>query len=79
MQTLPTFFAKSAVNAKCCLLFVDLFTSKIYTYPMKNISLFKKNEPFYNDISKNRNMNEKMRLQTDQEFQQNEIKKLNSK
>ena len=29
------FLAKSAVDPKYCLLFVDLFTSKIYTYPMK--------------------------------------------
>ena len=35
------FLAKSEVNQKYCLLFVDLFTSKIYTYPMKNRSLLK--------------------------------------
>ena len=28
---------------------------------------------------KKRNLNEKMRIQTDQEFQQNEIRKVNSK
>ena len=27
--------ARSAVDPKFCLLFVDLFTSNIYTYPMK--------------------------------------------
>ena len=31
--------ARSAVDPKFCLLFVDLFTSKIYTYPMKKINL----------------------------------------
>ena len=30
------FLAKSAVDPKYCLLIVDLFTSKIYVYPMKN-------------------------------------------
>ena len=30
------FLAKSAVDPKYCLLLVDLFTSKIYLYPMKN-------------------------------------------
>ena len=29
------FLAKSAVDPKYCRLIVDLFTSKIYTYPMK--------------------------------------------
>lgn len=29
------FLAKSAVNPKYCLLIVDLFTSRIYTYPME--------------------------------------------
>ena len=36
-------------------------------------------ETFYKEIESKRNKNEKMRLQTDQEFQQNEIKKLNVK
>ena len=30
-----TFLAKSAVDPKYCLLLVDLFTSKIYVYPIK--------------------------------------------
>ena len=30
-----SFLAKSAVDPKFCLFFVDVFTSKIYTYPMK--------------------------------------------
>ena len=30
------FLANSAVDPKYCLLIVDLFTSKIYVYPMKN-------------------------------------------
>ena len=73
------FFAKSAADPHYCLLFVDLFTQKIYTYPMKKRHLLKKKmELFYEEIS-NKRSNETMRLQTDLEFQQNEIKKLNKK
>ena len=57
------FLAKSAVDPKYCLLIVDLFTSKIYVYPMKNRSLLaKKLAIFYEDIQSKRT--EKMRLQT---------------
>ena len=33
------FLAKPAADPKYCLLLVDLFTSKIYVYPMKKRSL----------------------------------------
>ena len=70
------FLAKSAVDPKYCLLLVDLFTSKIYVYPMKNRSLLaKKLRLLHEDIKRKRTG--KMRLQTDLEFKQNEIKKLN--
>ena len=36
------FLSKYAVDAHYCLLFVDLFSSKIYTYPMKKRSLLAK-------------------------------------
>ena len=36
------FLGKSAADPKYCLLFVDLFTSMIYTYPMKRRSLITK-------------------------------------
>ena len=36
------FLASLAVNPKYCLIFVDLFTSKIYMYPMKKSVLKKK-------------------------------------
>ena len=72
------FFSKSAADPHYCLLFVDLFTQKIYTYPMKKRNLLKKKmELFYEEINHKRK--EKMRLQTDLEFQQDEIKKLNKK
>ena len=74
------FFAKSAVDPKFALVCVDLFTSKIYVYTMKSRrNLASKLEIFYKEIQKKRLNNEKMRLQTDREFQQNEIKKLNQK
>ena len=74
------FLAKSAVDPKYELLCVDLFTSKIYIYTMrKKSNLVNKLETFYKEIEPKRNKNEKMRLQTDQEFQQNEIKKINLK
>ena len=68
---------KSAVDAKYFLLLVDLFTSKIYVYPMKNRSLLgKKLHLFYEDVQNKRTR--KLRLQTDLEFKQNQIKKLNA-
>ena len=74
------FLAKSAVDPKYALLCVDLFTSKIYVYTMrKRSNLANKLEIFYKEIETKRNKNEKLRVQTDKEFQQNEIKKLNQK
>ena len=72
------FLAKSAVDPKYCLLVVDLFTSKVYVYAMKNRTLLaKKLEIFYNDIKSK--WSGKMRLQTDLGFNQNKIKELNKK
>ena len=52
------FFAKSAVNPLYCLLVVDLFTQKIYTYPMKKRSLLaKKIEQFYIEVKNKRKKN----------------------
>ena len=74
------FLGKSAIDPKYALLCVDLFTSKIYVYQMRaRKNLVNKLEIFYKEIQKKRKNNEKIRLQTDQEFQQNEIKKLNKK
>ena len=54
-----SFLAKSAVDPKFCLLFVDLFTSKIYTFLMKTRNILaKKLEQFYNDIQKNKKWQE---------------------
>ena len=74
-----SFLAISAVELNFCLLFVDLFTSKIYTFPMKTRNLLaKKTEQFYNDIQKKGN-GKRMRLQTNQEFKQQKIHDLNKK
>ena len=74
------FFAKSAVDPKYALVSVDLFSSKVYICPMrKKSSLWQKLEIFYKEIDSKRNKNENIRLQTDLESQQNEIKKLNTK
>ena len=70
------FLARSAVDPKYCLLMVDLFTSKIYVYRMKNRSLLaKKLKLFYENIKQKRTGS--MRLQTDLEFKQNQVLKLN--
>ena len=45
----------------------------------KKIFLIKKRKLFYEEIEPKRNMNKKMRLQTDLEFQQRKIMKLNKK
>ena len=72
------FFSKSAIDPKYALICVDLFSSKVYVYPMrKRSNLSQKLELFYKEIESKRIKNERMRLQTDLEFQQNEIKKLN--
>ena len=56
---------------------VDLFTSKIYVYPMKNRSLLaKKLRLFYEDIQNKRTV--KLRLQTDLEFKQSQMENLNA-
>ena len=71
------FLAKSAVDPKYCLLLVDLFTSKIYIYPMKNRGLLaKKLRLYYEDIQNKRKG--KLRLQTDLEFKQSQMGNLNA-
>ena len=48
------FLGKLTVDPKYYLLFVDLFTSMIYTYPMRNHKLLAKKKmlQFYQDIKK---------------------------
>ena len=67
------FLGKSAADPKYCLLLVDLFTSKICVYGMKNRFLIPlKLEKFYKVVAAKRK-NKKMRLQTGLEFRQKKI------
>ena len=73
------FLGKSAADPKYCLLLVDLFSSKIYVYGMKNRSLIPlKLEKFYKAVADKRK-NKKMRLQTYLEFKEKKIFALNKK
>ena len=73
------FLGKSATDPKYCLLFVDLFTSKVYVYPMKLTKpILNKMEIFYQD-DENERKGQKMKIQTDQEFKQRKLFDLNKK
>ena len=73
------FLGKLATDPKYYLLFVDLFTSKIYVYPMKSKTfILNEMEIFYKEVEGKRK-EQKTRLQTDQEFRQNKIFDLNEK
>ena len=70
---------KSVVNFRYCLRFAAPFISKVYTYPMKSRRFIpKKMSEFYEEVDEKRKRR-KMSLQTDQEFLQNEFKRLNKK
>ena len=59
------FLGKSATNPKYCLLFINLFTSKVNVYPMKSRkSILNKKEIFYKEVEGKRK-SQKTRLQTD--------------
>ena len=69
------FLAKSAVDPHYGLLFVDLFTNMTYTYPMKRRKqLAAKIAEFYEDIKPQRRGSQKMRLQTDLNFNKTLLK-----
>ena len=64
------FLGKSAADPKYCLLILDLFSSKTYTYPMKNRKLVAaKLKNFYKEVEEKRK-NIKTRHRTDLEFKQ---------
>ena len=70
---------KSAADPKYCLLFVDLFTSKVYVYPMESrLSIISKKEICCREVEPKRK-GPTIRLQTVQEFKQREIFDLNKK
>lgn len=66
------FLAKSAVDPKYCLPFVDLLTFKIYSYPVTKILSKDYCIAFWWNLQNNEDT-------TDREFQQNKIKILNKK
>ena len=71
------FLSKNATFPNYVLVIVDLFSSKVYTYPMKSRKQIRQRlEQFYEDIKKKRK-GKKMRLQVDQEFQKIRINDLN--
>ena len=72
------FLGKSAAHPKYCLVAVDVYSSKVYVYPMRSRDLLtKKLQLFYQHIQLKRKG--KMRLQVNLEFQKNDIKELNKK
>ena len=71
------FLGKNANFPQYVLVLVDLFLSKVYTYPMKSRKQIRqKLEQFYRNV-KDKRQGKKMRLQVDQEFQQTKTKDLN--
>ena len=71
------FLGKNATFPKYVLVIVDLFSSKVYTYPVKSRKQIRQRlEQFYEDIKK-KGKGKKMRLQVDQEFKQIRINDLN--
>ena len=73
------FLGKSATTPKYALLAVDLYSSKVYVYPMRSRKqTLQKLNQFYDEI-KSKRKKKTMRLQVDNEFQQVKNKDLNDK
>ena len=73
------FLGKNATFQRYVLVVVDLFSSKVYSYPMKSRKQIRQRlEQFYENV-RNKRKGKKMRLQVDQEFQRLKIKDLNKK
>ena len=71
------FLGKNATFPQYVLVLVDLFSSKLHTYPMKSRNQIRqKLEQFYRDVRR-KMKGKKIKLQVDQEFQQVKIKDLN--
>ena len=71
------FLGKNATFPQYVLILVHLFSSKIYTFPMRSRKqISQRLEQFYQQVKDKRNGKE-MKLQVDQEFQQLKIKDLN--
>ena len=71
------FLGKNATFPQYVLVLVDLFSSKIYTFPMRSRKQIRQRlEQFFEEVESKRK-GKKMKLQIDQEFQQVRIKDLN--
>ena len=71
------FLRKKTTISIYVLLAVDLYSSKVYVYPMRSWKqILQKMKLVYDEI-KNKRKNKTMRLQVDHEFQQVKIKDLN--
>ena len=71
------FLGKNATFPQYVLILVDLFSSKVYTFPMRSRKqISQRLEQFYDQVEGKRKGKE-MKLQVDQEFQQQKIKDLN--
>ena len=71
------FLRKKTTISIYVLLVVDLYSSKVYVYPMRSWKqILQKMKLVYDEI-KNKRKNKTMRLQVDHEFQQVKIKDLN--
>ena len=72
------FLGKNATFPQYVLVLVDLFSSKVYTYPIRSRKQIRQRlEQFYEDVESKRKKGKKMKLQVDQEFQQIKTKDLN--
>ena len=71
------FLGKNATFPQYVLVLVDLFSSKIYTFPMRSRKQIRQRlEQFFEEVESKRK-GKKMKLQVNQEFQQVKIKDLN--
>ena len=73
------FLGKFATNPKYCLLFVDLFTSKVTFTRLRLENLLQTKWNFFVKKLKKKKKSQKTRLHTDQEFKQNKKFELNKK
>ena len=74
------FLGKGATVPRYALLLVDLYSSKVYVYPMRSRKqILQKMKQFYEDIKKTKKYKKTMRFQEDNECQQVKIKTLNEK
>ena len=71
------FLGKNATTPQYAFMVVDLYSLKVYVYPMRSRKqILQKMKLFYDEVRSKRK-NKRMRLQVDNEFQQVKIKDLN--